>query len=486
MAIKTSNPAALAAVTLQLIEVDPTSLLVDDQVRGDATPDDDLIASVRQMGVLQPPTVFWDEERGAHVIVMGHRRVGAAIIAKLPTIQVLVRDAAEARDAARIERQLVENEMREELTPADVARGYKDMAMFGLRPEDIALRVADRPHRVKAAIAATESPAATEALAKGVDLEQAAIIAEFDDDPTAQKTLSNVAINQPADFNRRVIMERDARLLKVKRAELEQLLEDEGVELVGTVGYEAKYWRSRTEAGVSLSLEVLGITPDEHVSCPGHAAILELTYAHDKIQIAYVCTDVEGNGHTENIGIPRRELTDEERAAQEEREQRREAERKTQEAASANAKARREWLRGFITGRLNQTAGLFDFIAAATIGAAALDETHVHEADNVAIYILTGEEIPKNWDQTPLADMLAEGRVAPLRALTADALATAEEATRSVSQASFAPRLATAYFTALAAWGYELTEIDKQLQQAAADALAEEQTDGDDTAEDEQ
>lgn len=479
MATKNPNPAALAAVSLQLVEVDPTQLLVDDQVRGDATPDDDLIASVRRMGVLQPPTVFWDEERGAYVIVMGHRRVGAAIIAKIPTIQVLVRDAAEARDAARIERQLVENELREELTSADVARGYKDMALLGLRPEDIAARVADRPQRVKAALKATESEAATAALAKGIDLEQAAIIAEFDGDPETQKHLTTTAVNYPASFHAEANRERSRRELVAKRAELEAQLADEGVELVDTVSHDPEYWRGLSGTR-GATLAKLGIIPETHTTCPGHGAIIS-GYAPDRVAISYVCTDIVSNEH-EILGVAPRELTSEEQARAEEMERRREAEREAEEAAAANSLARRDWLRGFIGGRLNQTAGLFDFIAAASIGAADLDQFGPHEHPSIAIYILTGQDIRVDWREHPIADMIADGRVAPLRALTADALATGEAATMNAFHSKYAPRLATAYFAALTSWGYELTELDKEIQQAAADALAEDEPDEADEA----
>lgn len=474
MASKTPNPAALDAASLQLVEVDPTELLIDDQVRGDATPDDDLIASVRRMGVLQPPTVFWDEERSAHVIVMGHRRVGAAIVAKIPTIQVLVRDAAEARDAARIERQLVENELREELTSADVVRGYKDMALLGLRPEDIAIRVADRPHRVKAALKAADSEGATAALAKGIDLEQAALIAEFDDDPDVQKQLTLTAQTSPADFNRRVIMEQRNREYKAKVAGLEAQVAAEGVEIVETIGYAPSYWRGI--GGIQgRALTELGIIPETHATCPGHAAIIS-GYNVDNAQLVYVCTNVVEHGHVDSSVAPR---TAEQIERDAEWERRREEQRKAEAEAAANAQARRDWLRGFITGRLNQTAGLFDFIAAASVGAAQLDEFGPHEHDKIAIYILTGEDSDAAWDERPLAEMITDGRVAPLRALTADALATGEAATVNTYQARYAPRLATAYFTALASWGYEVSELDKEIQQAAVHALAEVQADED-------
>src|SRR5690606_32663324 len=101
--------AALVAPA-ELLDIDPTALAVEDQVRFDATPDDELVASVKRFGVLQPPTVYYDADRDQHVVVIGHRRVGAAIAAGAKSITVLVRPAEAAKDALRTEQQIVENE----------------------------------------------------------------------------------------------------------------------------------------------------------------------------------------------------------------------------------------------------------------------------------------------------------------------------------------------------------------------------------------
>lgn len=469
------NTTALAGSALQLLDVDPTTLGIDDQVRADATPSDDLVESVQRMGVLQPPTVYWDTEREQHIVVIGHRRVGAAIAAKLPSIQVLVRDAAEAKDALRLEQQLVENERRQSLTPADVARGYADLQLFGMRPEDIAAAVAERPARVKAALTATKSEAATEALDQGIDLEQAAIIADFDDDPAEQKLLTKTALTNPADFSARAHQARTSRTARLKRDELTAQLEAEGVPLIQAVGWAATYWSGdgdKVKHGQGRVLDDLDITTKQHATCPGHAAIIHGAYSADTAAIAYVCTDWKEHGHELKTVI--HEYTPEERARQEQLEQEREAERQIEAAFAANSAARRDWLRGFITGRLNQTAGLFDLIADATIGAVEHDQNNdTHSNEHIAVYILTGEEVARQWNSTHLADMLKAGRFTALRALAADALATAEAWTTRPGVAKYSPRLVLAYFNHLTTWGYELTELDHEIEAAAADALAE-------------
>ncbi|QTV79462.1 ParB/RepB/Spo0J family partition protein [Microbacterium sp. NIBRBAC000506063] len=355
MARKTTTPT-LTAVTL--LDIDPATLGVDDQVRSDATPDAELIASVRRFGILQPPTVYRDPVRNKHIVVIGHRRVGAAIAAKLPSIQVLVRDEFEAKDALRTEQQLVENMRREGLTPADQAAGYKALHMFGLRPEDIAAAVADKPERVKAALTAMESEVARAGLAGGVDLEQAALIAEFDDDPTAQADLSKVALSNPARFASDVEYYRRRRAAKIKRTQLEEQLRTESIEIVGEHGYDNVMWDGNGDTvpwGQGRRLHRLSIEPADHTTCPGHAAIITNANSADTMDIRYVCTDWKTH-HPDAEG-PVRELTPEEQAEAQERAKAREQQEQLRLAYEANATARRDWLRGFIKGRLNQTQG---------------------------------------------------------------------------------------------------------------------------------
>lgn len=457
-------------IPLWLTDVDPKTLGVDDQVRTDATPDAELVASVKSMGVLQPPSVYFDSERERFIVVIGHRRVGAAIAAGLDSIQVLVRDEAEAKDALRLEKQLVENERRQGLTPADVARGYQELTIFGLRPEDIAAAVSEKPERVKAALVATESKAATAALDRGVDLEQAAIIAEFDDDPAVQKRLTKTAEEFPAEFSVKVVQARAEVKTKQKLARLTEQLEHDKVPLLETISWSANYWHGKD--GKARNIADLDVSSNGHKKCPGHAAIIHGTFSSDSMSIAFVCSDWQEHGHELKTVI--REYSPEEQKEQEERERQREAERLIEEAFAANSTARRDWLRGFITGRLNQTPGLFDLIADATVGAVEHDRTNAHDNEHIAVYILTGDEPDRKWDSTHLADMLASHRFTALRALTADALATAESVTTRPGVAKYSPRLALAYFNHLTTWGYELTTLDIEIQTAADEALAEE------------
>lgn len=73
----------------ELLDIDPRTLLIDVNVRGDARPDPDLVDSIRDVGVLQPVTVVRTRD-GQHRVRYGHRRTLAAIEAEQATVPVIV------------------------------------------------------------------------------------------------------------------------------------------------------------------------------------------------------------------------------------------------------------------------------------------------------------------------------------------------------------------------------------------------------------
>lgn len=82
---------------------------------------EELAASIRNLGVIQPITVRASED-GRYQIISGERRVRAAQRAGLAAIPAYVR---EADSEAMLEMALVENVQREELNPIEIALGYQ-------------------------------------------------------------------------------------------------------------------------------------------------------------------------------------------------------------------------------------------------------------------------------------------------------------------------------------------------------------------------
>lgn len=89
----------------------------------DETALNELAASVREKGVLQPLLVRPDRARAGHYeIIAGERRWRAAQLAQIHEVPVHVSDLS---DAETLEVALIENLQRQDLSPVEEARGYQ-------------------------------------------------------------------------------------------------------------------------------------------------------------------------------------------------------------------------------------------------------------------------------------------------------------------------------------------------------------------------
>jgi ParB family chromosome partitioning protein len=120
-------------VALDLIDEDP------DQPRREFPEDElqQLAASIRIDGILQPIVVRHSEHAGRFVIVMGARRYRAAKLAALVEAPVFVQDAAEANPYA----QMVENIQRDDLKPSEIARFVTARLEAGEKQTEVARRL---------------------------------------------------------------------------------------------------------------------------------------------------------------------------------------------------------------------------------------------------------------------------------------------------------------------------------------------------------
>lgn len=100
---------------------------------------DELAASIRAHGILQPVVVSRQPEEGAYQLIVGERRWRAARHAGLATIPALIR-ATGSREALEIA--LVENLQRAGLSPLETAEAYAALiSEFGITQEQVAARV---------------------------------------------------------------------------------------------------------------------------------------------------------------------------------------------------------------------------------------------------------------------------------------------------------------------------------------------------------
>ena len=99
---------------------------------------EDLVASVRAQGIIQPLVVTPEGE--GYAIIAGERRWRAAQKAGLEAVPVVVRQVADDREL--LELALVENLQRSDLNPIEEAEAYAALQeKFGLSQEEVASRV---------------------------------------------------------------------------------------------------------------------------------------------------------------------------------------------------------------------------------------------------------------------------------------------------------------------------------------------------------
>ncbi len=122
---------------------------------------DDLIASIKRHGILQPLVVTKTPE--GYELIAGERRLRAARMAGLTDVPVIVRSAEEQE---KLELALVENVQRADLNPIEEARAYKKLIEdYDLTQEAVAerlgksrpqvantLRLLDLPEEVQSAV----------------------------------------------------------------------------------------------------------------------------------------------------------------------------------------------------------------------------------------------------------------------------------------------------------------------------------------------
>lgn len=99
----------------------------------------ELLASVREHGVLEPITVRWVPEKRHYQIITGERRYLAARRARLSTIPVIVKDVDDTTKAIH---QLVENLQREDMNPVQEAKAFQRyLAATKKSQEELARRI---------------------------------------------------------------------------------------------------------------------------------------------------------------------------------------------------------------------------------------------------------------------------------------------------------------------------------------------------------
>ena len=155
---------------MHLMKVDPRALKEnsDRSRQTKSTPQADalLLATIKAVGLVQPPVIAPEIDGGnGYIIDSGHRRGKQAIAAGLDEIDVLVVDAANDNGAMR---SMVENIAREPLNPVDQWRAIERLVALGWTGEAIGIALALPLRQIKKLrLLANVLPAMLDHMAKG-------------------------------------------------------------------------------------------------------------------------------------------------------------------------------------------------------------------------------------------------------------------------------------------------------------------------------
>jgi ParB family chromosome partitioning protein len=470
------------------VELDPRSLAAHPgNIREDLGDLTELTASIKAVGVLEPVIITTvTEENGkaatrkpSYRILAGHRRVAAAVKAKAATVPCLVRSDLDG-DVESLTTMIVENVHRADLSPTEEAAAYAQLAAFDLTPVQIAERTGRKAKTVRDALKLHRLPESVQQpVASGsITLEQAAEIAKFADDEKAHARLLKAA-ESGYGLSYAIAEEKHRRDRTARKATNRAALAKAGVKVIGKPkGYP---YDGPVAAVAALCLADGSTRYDaiSHAQCPGHATFLDPGTGEPM----YVCTDPDGNGH---VRMTATGYVSPEEAARREAEDAARTERT--EALMVASGVRGEFLRSLVATAkqpptVTSTALLIMFGYTDDLA-----RNHPHlVADLLGI--------------DPEVDSVAGAYADKIRALTpakvcqhvlAQAAAIAETNLARLAAGrtwGYRPALTVTWLDLLASVGYQPSEVEEAVREAAVadrDAEEAEQTEQDDDEDDDE
>jgi ParB family transcriptional regulator, chromosome partitioning protein len=464
------NAVLPAGVTGVLQHLDPATLLLDTNVRTKVKLDPSFVGSIKDLGVLVP--VVARRTADGPRLLLGQRRVLAAVKARRATVPVYLIDAPDeekAAETARIIEQLAENDHRTGLSAADHVAAYQQLALLGVPAAQIARRTRTSAEVVTTSLQVADSELAIGAMRRfDLTLEQAAVLTEFDGEDAAVKALTVAAVKTPDQFDHIAQQLRAARAEQTARAEVTEQLNRAGVTIIDEPPYGDRKIRKLDRLKATADSPVdKALTPKAHATCPGHAAYLEdrgRFVGPTQIAAVYVCTDPARHGHADRYSSPLPTgdaaggpMTDEQKA--------------DRRAVIANNKAwdsattvRRRWLTTFLT-RKTPPKDAPQWIAAALAGHGNEIHNGMQGRHPLALDLL-GMTAADQWrpysGQThPVAGAATKASPGRATMLTLGLLLGGLEQLMNRDTWRRPGHTARAYLTALNAWGYPLSEVEQ-------------------------
>jgi ParB family chromosome partitioning protein len=346
---------------------------------------------------------------------------------------------------------------------------------------------------VKAAITVAGSDLAKAASERYdfLTLDQAAAVAEFEEDGEAVKRLILAA--QRGGFDHYVQQLREDRQEKVEIAKAEAELTKQGVTVVGEPER-----NSPVTPLIQIRRTKKTLTDQAHASCPGHAAFVEAYFEYDDdddpeaeasdtghwvTEATFVCTDPVAYGHLKAAGTAAEANIPRDTSAQDTAD---EAAREKRRRVLANNKAwrsaetvRRDWLKTFLA-RKTAPSGSIRFLTNAVVDAYSVSRMAQsrHELATDLLGITVKDPAWSNARPTikKAIGAAADGRgqVIAIGIVLAD-----RESSLGVNTWRSPYWEAAEYLRQLVEWGYEPSEIEQSvIDRSEADGdLDEDETD---------
>lgn len=458
----------------QIVLLDPAQVVRDEHNarESDTGPDEELIASVKEIGVEETISVR-PRPDGTYGAFKGWRRAQAQQIANVTAeqdgrpvrrIKAHVRDDLVGRDGWTRFLSLVENKHREGMSERDILTSQElsliDMSDIERKQAAMALGVGR--HAAKHARAAQRLDDATlrRAAAGGMDLEQTAQLAEVEHVSGAERRLLRALKRDLEEGNGgRGHWDQELALLKAEQDDADartravEDLKEADIPLLGQPGWGQKD-PSKPLAELTTGLGN-PLNQDNHKGCPGHSARLD-----DEHQPVWHCADPSAHGHKVRPQ-PKKPRTQED-------EQRAEERRKViacNRAWKAAAGPRQDFVARLVRMKtLPEAARVFAQEVVLTVPYFYSSWTDKHQSETVARFL--GIKEPEHADLTQTAVQLPKARV--VNALFAHIAAACEHNIREPKTWSHLTADQARYLLLLETLGhddngnYRLSEVEAQ------------------------
>ena len=306
-----------------LVDIDPRRIIPNPHnPRVDIPQLQDLIDSIKAVGVLQPVIVFpvdpppdrlsddteialaASPDHQLYMLLIGHRRHAAVLQLGLPTIPCVIAESeAVAQQLVKI---LAEAGQGVDLSVLEEANAFHQLELLDWSPEQIASATARPVAKVRTALSLHHLPAqartvaARAADAGDLDLEQIAALQQFAGDPKVMNRIATRAQSGPWGVQHVIAEEQKKLERRQQQDRLRAELTLAGVRIVSRPqGW--PYQSREAEASTLTDAEGQPLDPEHVKARPGFAAFIDTQNMAGDPRAVIICVDPEAWGYTRTV-----------------------------------------------------------------------------------------------------------------------------------------------------------------------------------------